>query len=90
MQRYDIHLYKKCQLSVKIREKCPIEDIDAAKCAIDYSPSNIIRGTYGIVTKVGESLDVEHVGAVPPRAPKHLREYGRGQGAAFLILRSTA
>jgi len=40
MQRYDICLYKKCQLSVKIREKRPIEDIDAAKCAIDYSPSN--------------------------------------------------
>ena len=40
MQHYNICLYKKCQLSVKIREKCPIEDINAAKCAIDYSPSN--------------------------------------------------
>jgi len=40
MQCYDIRLYEKCQLSVKIREKRPIEDIDAAKCAIDYSPSN--------------------------------------------------
>jgi len=41
MQHYDIRLYEKCQLSVKIREKHPIEDIDAAKCAIDYSPSNM-------------------------------------------------
>ena len=40
MQRYDIHLYEKCQLSVKIREKRPIKDINAAKCVIDYSPSN--------------------------------------------------
>jgi len=40
MQRYDIRLYKKCQLSVKIREKRPIKDIDTAKCTIDYSPSN--------------------------------------------------
>ena len=28
-------------MSVKIREKRPIKDIDAAKCAIDYSPSNM-------------------------------------------------
>jgi len=40
MQCYNIHLCKKCQLSVKIREKCPIKDINAAKCVIDYSPSN--------------------------------------------------
>ena len=40
MQCYNIRLCKKCQLSVKIREKCPIKDINAAKCVIDYSPSN--------------------------------------------------
>jgi len=46
MQRYDIRLYEKCQLSVKIRGKRPIEDIDAAKCAIDYSPSNSDSGWF--------------------------------------------
>jgi len=77
MQCYDIRLYKKCQLSVKIREKRPIEDIDAAKCAIDYSPSNKSGNiTLDYVPTNDQPADVLTKGLAWEKHKKFLREIG--------------